>query len=61
MFYMTENCVNISEKLDLSVKIRDLTLTRCYAISGYTEKSLDEKNKIYDSIKKDVEAELLSE
>lgn len=61
MFYMTENCVNISEKLDLSAKIRDLTLTRCYAIPGYAEKSLDDKNKIYDAIKKDVEAELLSE
>ena len=58
-YFITENCVNIDSKLDVWAQIRSKTLDRCYNIPGYAEKSIEEKNKIYDKIKAEVEAEYL--
>lgn len=58
-YFITENCVNIDSKLDVWAQIRSETLDRCYNIPGYAEKSIEEKNKIYDKIKAEVEAEYL--
>ena len=38
-------------------KIRNITLDRCYAMEGYAELPIMEKNKIYDRIRKEVEKE----
>lgn len=58
-YFVTENCVNIDSRLDVWAQIRSETLNRCYSIPGYAEKSIEEKNNIYDQIKAEVEAEYL--
>lgn len=57
-YYIIPGCVNISDDLDLSAKIRDVTLTRCYQIPGYADKSPADRCEIYDRINREVKAEL---
>ena len=62
--YVTENCVDISEVLDIPADmaeglrkcaiVRNKTLDLCYAIPGYAEKPIEEKARIYDSICNDL-------
>ena len=58
--YVTENCVDISEVLDIPADmaeglrkcaiVRNKTLDLCYAIPGYAEKPIKEyKNRIVKS------------
>ena len=44
-------------KKDLNrwANIRNTTLDICYAIPGYTDLELEQKNKVYDAVKKEVE------
>ena len=59
-YFVTESCVNIDERLDVWAVIRSETLTRCYNLPDYAEKTIEEKNAIYDRIRKEVEAEYLA-
>lgn len=56
LYFVTENCVCVSNERD--VIIRTEALKRCYAIDGYKELALDEKNAIYDRIVAEVEREV---
>lgn len=67
-FYMTKNCISIAEmEKDEKIKIeimryeiiRTETLNRCYAMSSYKSLSLEEKNAIYDKVRREVESELI--
>lgn len=61
MYFVTENCINISgiiddnkiaqELNDLAI-IRSRTLDICYSIPHYEELKIETKNTIYDIIKK---------
>ena len=56
VYFVTKNCVNIGN--DRYAIIRTEALNRCYAIEGYKDLPLEEKNKIYDKIVKEVEQEV---
>ena len=61
MYFVTENCINISgiiddnkiaqELNDLAI-IRNKTLDICYSIPYYKELETETKNAIYDIVKK---------
>lgn len=61
MYFVTENCINISgiiddkkivqELNDLAV-IRNKTLDVCYSIPHYDKLEIETKNAIYDIVKK---------
>lgn len=55
IYYMTNNCINIDDRLNRYAWIRNETLNRCYAIENYKDLPLKEKNRIYDQIRKEVE------
>lgn len=66
--FMTKNCVSIAEAVeDEKIKaeiirndiIRTETLNRCYAINCYENLSTEEKNIIYDKVRREVESELI--
>jgi len=42
---------NIKNEILKSDYVRNETLKKCYEISGYKNLSLNEKNKIYDTLK----------
>ena len=44
-----------------SDNIRSRTIEKCYAIPGYTELSLKEKNALYDKVRMIVEKEIEKE
>lgn len=54
------SCVNsdMRKQIVLSDKIREETLTRCCSIIGYKDLALQDKNRIYDKVKREVEKEL---
>lgn len=58
--YVAENVVNIDNRLDIWAQIRNETLDICYNIPDYESKTLEEKNRIYDQIKKEVGAKYLN-
>ena len=60
IYYVTENIVNIDNRLDILALIRNESLDICYYIQDYESKTLEEKNRIYDKIKAEVEAKYLS-
>ena len=49
----------LQEAIIQSDKIRSEALHRCYSMENYKDLPLNEKNKIYDKIVKEVEAELV--
>jgi len=55
-YFVTENCVCATNPTDAT--IRTETLKRCYAMDGYKDLPLAEKNKIYDRIIVEVEKEI---
>lgn len=68
--FATRNVVSVAEycddetlrkEIELSDKIRNETLNRCYAIPSYKYKSLKWKNKYYDHIREVVKAELMNQ
>lgn len=67
-FFMTKNCISIAEmakdeKIKVEIMryeiIRTETLNRCCAMSSYKSLSLEEKNAIYDKVRREVESELI--
>ena len=68
-YFVTNNCMDIAgvvENPDIAAEImryseiRNETLNRCYTMENYKDLSLEEKNKIYDRIKREVELELMA-
>lgn len=47
----------IKDTVLLSSRTRHLTLDRCYAIPGYENLPIEEKNRIYDKILKKIKKE----
>lgn len=44
----------VYETLCDMASVREETLKRCYAIEGYADLPLEEKNRIYDEVKEEV-------
>ena len=67
-FFMTKNCISIAEMAeDEKIKaeimyyeiIRAETLNRCYAMNHYKNLSTEEKNVIYNKVRREVESEFI--
>lgn len=61
MYFVTENCVNISGVIDdvkMAQELNELAIIRsraldiCYSIPHYEELEIETKNTIYDIVKK---------
>jgi hypothetical protein len=48
----------IQRGIEVSQYVRSETLNRAYAVNGYIDMPLAEKNRIYDEIQKEIIAEL---
>lgn len=44
--------------LTSAAKVRAAALEKCYSIAGYDALPLDEKNAVYDSIRREIEASI---
>ena len=55
-YFVTKNCVYVTNPTGAA--IREETLKRCYAMDGYKDLPLAEKNKIYDRVIVEVEKEI---
>lgn len=49
---------DVRKSVVMSDRIRKETLDRCYSLDGYKNLPREEKNKVYDRVKKEVEKEL---
>lgn len=49
---------DIRATLTKMANIRTATLEKCYSMAGYDTLPLDEKNAIYDKVRKEIEASI---
>ena len=52
LYFVTDNCICITNEQDAIIRTK--ALEKCYSLPGYKDLSLDNKNKIYDRIIKEL-------
>lgn len=53
LYFVTDNCICITNEQDAITRTK--ALEKCYSLPGYKDLSLDDKNKIYDTVIKELQ------